>query len=86
VPIVGPRNAERFPYYQRVDVRVARLIPTGSGQLRVFVQILNVFDRDNPCCITDFDFEPQPDGSVAVAPTYDNWLPRLPTVGVTWEF
>ena len=86
VPIVGPRNAERFPYYQRVDVRVGRFIPTASGQLRIFVQVLNVFDRDNPCCVTDFDFDSKPDGTVAVTPTYDTWLPRLPSVGIAWEF
>jgi hypothetical protein len=86
VPVFGPRNAERFPDYHRIDMRVSRSFSVKRGQFRFFFEVLNLLDRRNPCCVTDFAFVSRTDGSAAVSKTNEYWLRRIPSFGVTWEF
>jgi outer membrane receptor protein involved in Fe transport len=78
--IPGPRNAERLPSFASVDVRLSRTFDVKRGSLLAFIEISNVFNRQNVCCI-DWDIE---DGELESSKDY--WLPLLPAIGILWEF
>lgn len=86
IPIVGERNSERLPDYLRFDLRVARAFELPAARVQLTLDVLNLTNRDNACCVDDFLFEPQPDGSVRVEPTLDDWLGITPSFSVRVEF
>jgi hypothetical protein len=87
VETLGPRNPDRFETYLRFDAGIRREIPfSRGGGLVVAVDVLNLTDRDNACCVDDFVTEQRPDGSVAVRPIYEHWLGFTPLVSLTWTF
>jgi outer membrane receptor protein involved in Fe transport len=81
----GPRNSARFKDYAAVDLRVSRLFALPRGDLSVFAEITNAFDRRNPCCI-DFQFGTSNDGSRELEREYRHWLPLVPSIGVLWRY
>ena len=85
VAIPGPRNAERHPSYSSVDVRISRRFKVGKGTVTAFFEVANLFDSKNVCC-RDYDLEDNGTGEVALELSNDYWLPRLPAIGVLWEF
>jgi CarboxypepD_reg-like domain/TonB dependent receptor-like, beta-barrel/TonB-dependent Receptor Plug Domain len=84
-PKLGPLRGARFPSYRRVDVRLSRRWEPRSGRVTFYVEVMNVLNRKNPCCVDNLNFAPRPDGTVEVIPRYDYWLPILPSFGITWE-
>jgi len=85
-PILGPRNSDRFPTYARLDVKASRSFPLSNGRLRLDLEVVNLTDRKNICCIDDFLYEPRPDGTVDVEPELSYWLGITPSFSVLWEF
>jgi hypothetical protein len=85
-PALGPRNGDRFPPYHRLDLRVGRHFRIGRGRLTIVAEITNLYDRANVCCVEDVELRPQPDGSVRVEREDGLWLPRVPSLGLTWRF
>jgi len=85
-PILGPLNAERLPGYLRFDVRASRVVDLRSSRLRFYLEIVNVTDRRNICCIDEFQAELLPGGMTRLTPDYDEWLPWIPSFGIQWEF
>ena len=88
-PVLGRRNAERLPDYFRLDLRVSRHLSLGKfGDFEVFVDVINVLNRENVCCSNGvphlrFRF----DGSgIADVELERAWVPRLPTFGISWKF
>jgi len=79
-----PRNSERHLDFQSLDVRASRQIPLQRGELTVFAEITNLYDRQNPCC-TRYWSSTGADGP-ALQQKGSNWLPFLPSIGVTWQF
>lgn len=78
----GPRNGERQPAYQRVDLRVTRVFQLGRTRLTAFVDVFNVLDRR-----LEVRWRPPPPfETVTSRDRFDQWLPRVPSFGVTWEF
>ncbi|MGH2651936.1 MAG: TonB-dependent receptor plug domain-containing protein, partial [Actinomycetota bacterium] len=86
VPVLGPRNGERYPDYHRLDARIGRHFRLGPGRLTLFAEVTNLYDRDNVCCVEDVEFLPQADGGVLVEREDGLWLQRVPTLGVIWRF
>jgi outer membrane receptor protein involved in Fe transport len=86
VPIVGRRNAARFPAYYRLDAKVSRKFHLDRSTLSAFLEITNLTGRDNVCCVESFSFVPRSDGSVQVDRREGFWLRQLPVAGLTWEF
>jgi hypothetical protein len=86
VPIVGERNADRYPSYQRVDLRVSRETTLRRGRLRFYAEVMNLTNHDNPRSTSQITLYPLPAGSIGVDREYETWLPIFPSVGVTWEF
>ncbi len=85
-PIVGSRNSDRFPYYARLDFKARRSFALPRGSLWLTLEIVNLTDRENACCVDEFSFEPQRDGTVDVERELDSWLGFAPSFSVLWEF
>ncbi len=80
----GPRNAERYPAYHKMDLRVARRFALRGQTVAAYVEIQNLYNRSNTRL---FRYEPQIDGAgnVAFITHAESWLPRLPSFGLKWE-
>jgi hypothetical protein len=81
----GPRNSARFKDYAAVDLRVSRLFALPRGDLSLFAEVTNAFDRRNPCCV-DFSFGASGDGRLELEREYRHWLPLVPSIGVLWRY
>jgi hypothetical protein len=76
------RNTLRLPLYSRVDLRVRRMVALPRGQLTLFGEAINVFNRRNLRQAAE---------TVNLATTEvrglsEKQLPIIPSVGVSWEF
>jgi outer membrane receptor protein involved in Fe transport len=85
-PILGPRNGLRYPSYHRLDLKVTRRFELDGGTLGLYLDVTNLYGRDNVCCVQDLQYLPQADGSVRVDRTEGYWLRQVPVVGLTWDF
>ncbi|HET6372061.1 MAG TPA: hypothetical protein VFG76_02060, partial [Candidatus Polarisedimenticolia bacterium] len=63
-----------------------RTFSVPGGSLKLDVEILNLTNRSNVCCIDDFALEPLANGSVDVEPQYNSWLGVTPSAKLIWEF
>lgn len=85
IAVPAARNALRLPTFASADVRLSRKFKLRRGSLLAFVEISNVFNRRNVCCV-DFDLDSDEDGNDVLEPSEDYWLGLLPAIGVLWEF
>lgn len=85
---VGRFYSERLDDYARLDFRASRTSKVGPGALTFFIDIRNLFNRDNPrgLDIVNPSYRPQPDGSVEVVFPVESWLPILPSFGLSYRF
>ncbi len=81
---VGSRNGERMPTYGSLDVRLSRKIQFNDSVLDVFVELVNLTDRKNTCCI-EYEIGDEEDLGL-LALDERAWLPTIPSVGFTWTF
>jgi hypothetical protein len=81
----GPIYGDRLPDYHRLDVRVARLFPIGRGQLEVFVDVFNAYNRANAEAF-DYAVWITPNGQVGYERGINPLLRVFPTFGARWEF
>jgi hypothetical protein len=86
---VGPFYRERLDDYHRLDVRASRTTRVGRrGTLTFFIDIQNVYNRDNMRGIAIADpewrFDEQQGWYVAFPEEY--WLPIIPSFGISWSF
>ena len=87
VPVLGPFNAERLPVYHRLDLRASREWRKKKGVLGFFLEIQNVYDRNNVAGFDeDFELELDENGEVLVNAVEEPWGGILPSFGITWEF
>ncbi|MGH9866683.1 MAG: TonB-dependent receptor plug domain-containing protein [Candidatus Polarisedimenticolia bacterium] len=85
-PVTGQRNSERLPGYLRFDLHASRAWRLSSATVALNLDILNITDRENACCVDEFRFRPRPDGSVEVHRLLDDWPGLTPTFSVTLQF
>lgn len=78
---VSDRNASRYPTFHALDIRVSRQFELSRGDLTAFLEVTNLYDRQNPCCV---EFSVRPDGSLASRDKH--WLPLVPSLGIVWRF
>jgi hypothetical protein len=83
--LLGERNSARLGSFARIDLRASRTSRTASGALTWYLEIYNLLDAKNPCCVEDFDLAGVPGGLIAL-PNHDYWLPVLPSFGIQYEF
>ncbi len=84
-PIFGPINSDRLPAYHRFDLRASRHFPLGRGRLSVFVDIFNLYDRENAKAYNYYLQGTSP-GSLNVMRNQHDLIGVLPTIGARWEF
>ncbi len=82
---LGRMNSERLPAYHRFDARLSRHFPLGRGRLSVYLDVFNLYDRENA---KSFNYRIDGLGGTqfGVVRTTHELLGLLPTVGARWEF
>ncbi len=83
---VGQRNSDRLSTYSRVDVRLSRARQLSNGELTYFFELYNALSQENQCCVDDDLESYQQRVGVRYNAVYNDWLPLLPSFGVTWTF
>ena len=81
----GPINGERLGPYARLDLRVNREVLLSDSKLSFYLEVTNLLNRQNPCCVNGYHAEEGRGGPVLVIEEGD-WLPLLPSFGFQWEF
>ncbi|MGB5690769.1 MAG: TonB-dependent receptor [Woeseiaceae bacterium] len=79
-----PPNSGRYSVFHTLDVRVSRDVTMRHGDLTFFLEVSNLYNRDNPCC-TEYSVETRTPGPELIAQE-DHWLPLVPSLGVIWRF
>ncbi len=80
----GPVYGLRLPGYHRLDARVTRHVALRRGDLRLFLDVFNAYDRDN---LIGYDHNVVVAGTVITDTRKPrNQLPLLPSIGVSWGF
>ncbi|UCD37434.1 MAG: TonB-dependent receptor, partial [Fidelibacterota bacterium] len=86
----GPLYAEKFPEYNRVDLRINRSFYTRYGRITTFLEIRNILDRKNPreyrytgVMISD-DEGAEPEIEVIVDESLV-WMSLVPSFGIIWD-
>jgi outer membrane cobalamin receptor len=81
----GEPYAARLPAYHRLDLRVTRNFDLRRGRLAIFLDVFNLYDRDNPQAY-NYNVRYSRDNGLEVRRHLEPLLPRLPTFGASWEF
>jgi hypothetical protein len=71
--------------YHRFDARISKAFDAGRHRISVFVDVFNLFDRDNESG-SSYDAVINSGGTVTVRRFRELFLPRLPSLGVRWDF
>lgn len=78
--VLGPRNGERFPTYHRLDLSFRRTYTKSWGELRPYVNVVNVYNRKNPLFyFYEYDRSPARRSGISM-------FPLLPTIGLEVSF
>jgi hypothetical protein len=78
--VLGPRNAERYPAYHRLDLSARRTFQRSWGHFTPYLNVLNVYNQANVLFyFTDYDAVPATRSGLTM-------FPVLPTVGVELRF
>ena len=81
--LIGTRNDVRFKDFQSIDARLSRTFQLKHGELDAWLEITNLTNRSNPCCVEYSVLDGPPP---VLFKDEDNWLPILPSVGVLWRY
>lgn len=84
--VLGPRNSGRYPNYGRLDAKASRAFTLRQKRLRLELEVINLTDRQNACCVDEVLIETAPDGSPAVRRELDFWLGITPSLRLSWDF
>jgi len=84
--VVGTRNAENFSAYTRLDLRANRDVQLRNSKLSFYLEVTNLFNSENVCCVEDFRLVPGRNNQPFLEIEHGNWLPMLPSFGFQWEF
>ena len=87
VTVLGPIYAERLSAYHRLDLRASREWRKKRGVLGFFLEIQNVYNRDNLAgADVDVEIEESTGGTLRLVNGSKVWGGILPSFGITWEF
>ncbi len=87
VAVLGPLNSTRLPDYHRMDLRASREWDTRRGILGFFLEIQNVYNRENVAGFDpDFEFDEDENGNPIIIIHREIWGEILPSFGITWQF
>ena len=80
-----PDFNQRLAAYQRVDIRATRSWTTARGRINAWVDLFNAFDRSNQRGYS-YSWSLASPSTISVQTTREDFLGRLPTFGLGWEF
>ena len=86
---VGPFYQERLDDYHRLDIRASRTSRLGRGHLTLFIDVQNLYNRENVrgLAIADPDYHHNPStGGYDITFPETYWLPIIPSFGISFEF
>ncbi len=83
--ILGPRNADRMPAFATLDFRVEYRRPVAVGSLAVALEVSNLTNRRNQCCV-DVEVEDIDTPEEAIVVENQFWPRLLPSLSIEWEF
>ncbi len=78
-------NSLRFPHYLRLDLRVNKFFRTSVGKVSIFLELINLLNRENVRAYNFNDGFIDASGNVRFSKTPEKWLPLLPSIGISWE-
>jgi outer membrane receptor protein involved in Fe transport len=78
------RNSLRMGRFGNLDLRVGRRFQLEQSELTLALEVANITDRKNPCCIEYEIGDEEDDGEFVLDEI--SYLPRIPSLGVTWRF
>lgn len=78
-------NSSRYSVFHTLDARVSRDFDLRRGSLTAFLEVTNLYDRENPCC-TEYSLQARPGGTSELIAREEHWLPVVPSVGFIWRF
>ncbi len=81
---ISQRNTQDFDDYFRVDVRVSRTVPMDRGEFKFFVEVFNVLNAENQCCVEKHQLSIGP--GVSASPSITSYFPFFPSFGFSWTF
>jgi hypothetical protein len=81
----GAINGDRWGPYARLDLRVNRDVLLAQSKLSFYLEVTNLTNRHNPCCVNDYHAEQGRFGPELII-DQGYWLPLLPSFGFQWEF
>ena len=84
--VFGPRNSENYDDYFRLDTRLSRDVAFENSELTYYVEIYNIFDKENPCCVDGLGVSVSPTRVVTPMIQVDTGMTRLYSFGVSWTF
>lgn len=79
------RNQERLPDYARLDARLAKSFPKDRYRITLFVEVLNLSNRDN-VRYAGYEFGSVNPGTGRIRNLTMEQFPILPTAGIMFEF
>ncbi|MDP9066045.1 MAG: TonB-dependent receptor [Pseudomonadota bacterium] len=79
---VGARNSERWGNYFSGDLRLSTSLPFQSGSLSLWLDVTNLTNRSNYCCV---DLNPMVPASGVPTMGIGAWSPRTVNVGFSWK-
>lgn len=82
--ILGARNSARLPMFLSLDFRVEYRRPLAIGSLAVALDIANLTNRRNQCCV-DVEVENLGTDEESILVERQNWPRLLPSLSVKWE-
>ncbi len=82
VPELGELNSERLPAYHRLDLRASRSWSLRGGDLELFFDVQNVYDRNN---VAGFDLGIDEE-ELRLTLLEEHWPGIFPSVGISFEF
>lgn len=80
----GEINASQYPAYHRMDIRVSRYFDLKRSRLAAFLEVSNLYNRSNPR-VYYYDLNIDAAQQLQVMRGQDDWLPRLPSIGISWD-
>ena len=81
---LSQRNQTRYDDYFRIDMRLSRTVDLHRGSFQFYVEIFNLLNTSNECCVSGHDLTVGP--PLTAAPSYDVYLPFFPSFGFVWTF
>jgi hypothetical protein len=84
--VAGPYNTERLANFISLNVRASRRVPKEHGELEWYIEVSNLLDRSNFCCL-DYTVTPGENGQLPTLGTSrTDLLGLVPNFGMRWQF